>query len=160
MDCKEEVLFRHRGSISRRWMENPGTVDDELSGAVRALLLDSPGSPPSMAEVADALHLSIRTLRRRLTALNTGFSALVADIRGSLACRYLTDTNWPLEVIAEKVGYSDASNLRQAIKRWVGESPQAYRARVGRVSVRTERHEHVVRSQVEPRIFAPPARDQ
>jgi AraC-like DNA-binding protein len=143
MNCKDDVLFRHRSSIARRWMAMSGTVDHELSDAVRALVLERPGSPPSMAEVADALRLSTRTLRRRLKGLNTGFSALVADIRGSLACHYLTDTSWPLDVIAEKVGYSDASNLRQAIKRWVGESPQAYRARIGRVPARATHQDHV-----------------
>lgn len=131
MDIRAEVLVRHRTSISRRWMEITGTVDRELCDAVRALLLERPGSPPSMVEVADALHLSTRTLRRRLKALNTGFSALVADMRGTLACHYLTDTTWPLDLIAEKVGYSDASNLRQAVKRWIGVSPQAYRERLG-----------------------------
>lgn len=144
MDSKQDVLSRHRSSIARRWMEMSGSVDHELGNAVRALLLERPGSPPSMAEVADALRLSTRTLRRRLKALNTGFSELVADIRGNLACHYLTDTSWPLDVIAEKVGYSDASNLRQAIKRWVGESPQAYRARIGSAPERTSHHDHVV----------------
>lgn len=144
MNRKQDVLYRHRGSIARRWMEMSGTVDHELSNAVRALLLERPGSPPSMAEVADALHLSTRTLRRRLAGLNTGFSALVADIRGGLACHYLTDTSWPLDVIAEKVGYSDASNLRQAIKRWIGESPQAYRERIGRAPVRAMHQDQVV----------------
>lgn len=149
MESKQNVLYRHQGSIARRWMQMPGTVDHELSEAVRALLLERPGRPPSMAEVADALRLSTRTLRRRLKALDTGFSALVADIRGSLACHYLTDTSLPLDVIAEKVGYSDASNLRQAVKRWIGESPQAYRARNGRMPIKTNRPKHIAHNQAE-----------
>ena len=83
-----------------------------------------------MAEVADALLLSPRTLRRRLHGLNTRFCDLMAEVRGEVARRYLIDTSWSVERIAEEVGYSDAANFRQALKRWTGQSPQCYRASV------------------------------
>ncbi len=104
-----------------------GAPDERLLPAVRELLARRVDQPPSLSEVAQALLLSPRTLRRRLFDLDTRFSALVAEVRGEEACRILLNTSWSLERIAEEVGYSDAANLRAAVKRWTGQSPQSFR---------------------------------
>lgn len=117
-------------SVRRRWRAGAGEVDAKLIDRLRAILRQSADSPPSLTEVAEALLLSPRTLRRRLLGLNTRFSEVVAEVRGEVARRYLVDTSWSVERIAEEVGYSDAANFRQALKRWTGQSPRRYRASV------------------------------
>jgi AraC-like DNA-binding protein len=117
-------------AVRRRWRAEASQVDAALIDRLRALLLPRADSPPSLAEVADALLLSPRTLRRRLHGLNTRFSEVLAEVRGEVARRYLVTTSWSVERIAEEVGYSDAANFRQAVKRWTGQSPRCYRASV------------------------------
>jgi AraC-like DNA-binding protein len=53
----------------------------------------------------------------------------VNDVRHQLALRYLATTNFTVEVIAERLGYSDTANFRHAFRRWTGVSPRAYVAR-------------------------------
>ena len=105
-------------------------ADERLLASVRQLLEERTNQQVTLGEIAAELLLSPRTLRRRLLELNTRFSTLVAEVRGNQVRRYLTETTWSLDRIAEQVGYSDAANLRQAVKRWTGESPQGFRSRV------------------------------
>ncbi|WP_460479254.1 helix-turn-helix transcriptional regulator [Comamonas humi] len=113
--------------LRARWRLGSGIPDERLLDAVRALLASRADAPPALAEVAQSLLLSPRTLRRRLFELNVRFCDLMAQARGQQACRYLLNTSWSLERIAEEVGYSDAANLRHAVKRWTGQSPQSFR---------------------------------
>lgn len=117
----------HAMSSIRRWDRGSNAGKAELLAAVRDLIAKGADRPPTLGEVAQALLLSPRTLRRRLLDLDTRFSVLMAEVRGEQACQYLLTTSWSLERIAEEVGYSDAANLRQAVKRWTGQSPQNFR---------------------------------
>lgn len=117
-------------AVRRRWRADASQVDAALLDRLRAILMQRADCPPSLAEVADTLLLSPRTLRRRLHGLNTRFSEVLAEVRGEVARRYLVDTSWSVERIAEEVGYSDAANFRQALKRWTGQSPRRFRASV------------------------------
>lgn len=82
---------------------------------------------PGSAEIATALHMSDRTLRRRLEKLGTSFSAILDERRKQLAQRLLRE-GVTVEVIAERLGYRDVANFRQAFKRWTGEAPSLFRA--------------------------------
>lgn len=116
--------------VSARWKTATGTADERLLASIKALLKERAHRQVTLAEIADELLLSPRTMRRRLLELNTRFSTLVAEVRGDQVCHYLTETSWSLDRIAEHVGYSDAANLRQAVKRWTGKSPQGFRSQV------------------------------
>ncbi|MFJ1472557.1 helix-turn-helix domain-containing protein [Massilia orientalis] len=122
--------YPHTSVVTARWKTQTGTADQRLLASVRKLLEERANQQATLAEIADELLLSPRTLRRRLLELNTRFSTLVAEVRGDQVRRYLTETSWSLDRIAEEVGYSDAANLRQAVKRWTGESPQGFRLRM------------------------------
>ncbi|MCP2067576.1 UNVERIFIED_ORG: transcriptional regulator GlxA family with amidase domain [Pseudomonas reinekei] len=121
--------FSHANAVGARWRTEAGVADERLLETILKLLDEPERQPIALAEVAQALLLSPRTLRRRLLELNTRFSTLMAEARRMHVCRYLTETSWPLDQIAEHVGYSDAANLRQAVKRLTGESPQDLRSR-------------------------------
>jgi AraC-like DNA-binding protein len=99
----------------------------DIRARVRAMILSANGTVPALAEVARRLFLSTRTLRRRLEEAQTSYQDIVGEIRRDLAVRYLTETTLTTDIIAERLGYSDTANFRQAFKRWVGESPQRYR---------------------------------
>lgn len=77
--------------------------------------------------VANSLHLSPRTLIRRLQGEGYRFQELLDHHRYKTACRLLTNKSWNLEKIAEHLGYSDASNFRRAFKKWSGLTPREYR---------------------------------
>jgi AraC-like DNA-binding protein len=95
---------------------------------VQSMLQASPSRIPSLPEVASRLHLSPRTLRRKLEAVGSSYNLILEDVRKKLAIRYLLDTPLTTEAISERLSYSDAANFRHAFKRWTGSAPRAFRS--------------------------------
>lgn len=98
---------------------------------VRMLLLAQPGHFPGIEHVARQLHVSVRTLRRRLKEENSSFRELLDEVRFQLAKEYLLDTRLPLTEIAELVGYTEAGNFSHAFRRWSGQPPRDFRNQHG-----------------------------
>ncbi len=81
----------------------------------------------SLAQVARALGLSPRTLKRRLADEASSFSALLEEARRDRALLLLRDPELPLDQLAERLGYSDVANFTRAFRRWTGTTPGAFR---------------------------------
>jgi AraC-like DNA-binding protein len=77
----------------------------------------------SLRDVARRLHLSERTLRRRLGESGVTFSELVSRVRHDLADDWLQRTDFNVKHISYLLGYSDAAAFSRAYKRWTGRSP-------------------------------------
>lgn len=100
---------------------------DGLSGQIRGLLLSRPGRLPDMEQLATSLHMSSRTLRRRLQQDNVSFRTLLEEVRETLAEELLAIGGLSLEEVAERLGYGEVSNFIHAFKRWKGVTPSQYR---------------------------------
>ncbi|MCO6059275.1 AraC family transcriptional regulator [Pseudomonas sp. MOB-449] len=98
-----------------------------FAGRIRDLLLARPGQLPDMERLAQALHMTSRTLRRKLAAEDTSFRQLQEEVLGALAEELLSSTSLRLEEIAERLGYGEVSNFIHAFKRWKGITPRQYR---------------------------------
>jgi len=84
---------------------------------------------PTLNEVAATLHLSTRTLHRRLADRCLNFHHLLAETRFRLAKNYLADPRLQLNQIALLLGYSEQSAFTRAFSAWAGISPQRFRNR-------------------------------
>jgi AraC-like DNA-binding protein len=106
----------------------------ETSMAVRVqrLLLESQNGFPSLPTTARLLHLTPRTLHRRLVDEGTSYKALLEDVRRTLAVENLKAARQGVAEIAYALGYSDVANFRRAFKRWQAVSPAQFRARANR----------------------------
>jgi AraC-like DNA-binding protein len=110
---------------------------DELNtlNAVRRLLfnyfdrLDPERTALTLDQVADALHMSSRTLIRRLRAQNTTFQAVADGIQMHRARDLLANPALRVHAIARQLGYRDATGFVRAFKRWYGTTPGAFRTR-------------------------------
>jgi AraC-like DNA-binding protein len=106
---------------------------DPLVSAARGMILDElKAGAPSPASVARALHMSERTLRRRLEAEGTSYQALLEGLREQLAREYVVRTRDGFEAVAQRLGFRDASTFFRAFKRWTGTTPAQYRVTQGR----------------------------
>jgi AraC-like DNA-binding protein len=105
----------------------------KLTERVRSAILNElAGGNPSVAHVAPRLHMSARTLERRLEREGTTFSALLDDMRKGLALRYVGAQDLAFTEIAFLLGFSQVSSFHRAFKRWTNETPLNYRrARLG-----------------------------
>ncbi len=77
-------------------------------------------------EVAPDLHLSVRTLQRRLGAEGTSFSAVLDETRRDAALELLAGDP-SLKQISKAVGLSSTRALVRAMKRWTGLTPSEWR---------------------------------
>jgi len=82
----------------------------------------------SLAELADALATTPRTLQRRFSEDGTSLSKLVGAARLSAACHLLEATSIPVAAIGFLAGYADAAHLTRSFKRQTGLTPTGYRS--------------------------------
>jgi AraC-like DNA-binding protein len=100
-----------------------------LAGQVRDQLLRHPSAPPNAGRIAGVLHMSERTLRRRLAREGVSVRFLLDEIREQLAEELLISGGLTVAQVAERLGYVEISSFSQAFRRWKGVGPRAYRSR-------------------------------
>lgn len=103
--------------------------DDDFEHALKQALVKSlHNGEPTLEVVASSLHISSRTLQRRLAERNIQFHGLLEATRLALAREYLGNPNLSLTEIALLLGYSEQSAFNRAFKRWTGQTPKQARA--------------------------------
>ena len=86
-----------------------------------------PDGPPNQQQIAEALHVSNRTLQRKLKDEGTSFMDLLQDTRLQLARKYLRHPNRSVVETAYLLGFSEPSTFSRAFKRWTGTAPADFR---------------------------------
>jgi AraC-like DNA-binding protein len=99
-----------------------------IRARVEAALIERlPHGEPSQDEIAAALHVSTRSLQRRLAEAGTSYRDLLDDTRRALAVSYLRDKSYSVSEVTYLLGFSDTSSFSRAFRRWTGESPSEFR---------------------------------
>jgi AraC-like DNA-binding protein len=109
--------------------------DREMVLRVRDLLRNALPANLDLDYVASALHLSQRTLHRRLADEGASFRGIKDTLRRDLALAQLAKSNDPVAKIAADLGYADTSTFFRAFTDWTGMAPTDYRRRLGTTSV-------------------------
>jgi AraC-like DNA-binding protein len=104
---KSDVVSRCRAEVLEHLSSGEGTAED----------------------AARQLHMSPRTLQRKLAEAKTTYLQLVDDTRKDLALRYIEDPRRSVTDITFSLGFSQPSAFTRAFKRWTGLSPSDYRTR-------------------------------
>jgi len=99
----------------------------ETTAAVERQLRPRLRDNPQMTDVATALHLSERTLRRQLAEEGTSFSALHDRVRTERALELLQDAEVTIASVGSQIGFNDVREFRRAFKRWTGHTPSETR---------------------------------
>jgi AraC-like DNA-binding protein len=85
------------------------------------------GRRPTVDDIADALHISSRTLQRRLQDQGYNFQRVLEEARHQLARYYLNNSVLELNEAAYLLGYEDASSFVRAFRTWEGVPPARWR---------------------------------
>jgi AraC-like DNA-binding protein len=104
--------------------------DREMVFRVRDLLRAALPTNLALEDVADRLHLSPRTLHRRLEEEGASFRTIKEATRRDIAYARLTKTTQPIARIAADLGYADTSTFYRAFVSWSGVSPERFRAQL------------------------------
>ncbi|HEY6561304.1 MAG TPA: AraC family transcriptional regulator ligand-binding domain-containing protein [Polyangiaceae bacterium] len=86
-------------------------------------------APPAVADVARELHVSQRTLARKLEREGTSFTQELDGARRELALSFMLDSEISLTELAFRLGFSHTESFHRAFKRWTGEPPLAWKKR-------------------------------
>ena len=98
-----------------------------ISQVVALAFRNAEGGLPTIEGIASTMNISSATLKRKLKAEGQSFRAIKDETLHKKAMKLLKDTAQSVELIAEKLGYSDASNFAKAFKGWSGMSPSDFR---------------------------------
>jgi AraC-like DNA-binding protein len=85
------------------------------------------GQRPSIEDIADALHISSRTLQRRLQDEGSSLQRVLEDARRQMARQYLNNSVLELNEAAYLLGYEDSSSFVRAFRSWEGVPPARWR---------------------------------
>jgi AraC-like DNA-binding protein len=98
-----------------------------LVRSVRRLLWDRDGGVRAPREVAKAVHMSPRTLRRKLALHGSSLSSLLGAERRDRAVSLLRSSELSIEEMSDLLGYGSVQNFTRAFRQWTGETPAAFR---------------------------------
>jgi AraC-like DNA-binding protein len=102
-------------------------ADAGIAGQIRAAISAQTDAAPSLEQVARALRVSPRTLKRKLADHGTTFSVIRDDLRRQRALLLLDNRNLSIGEVAARLGYTELPNFTRAFRKWTGMTPAAYR---------------------------------
>lgn len=109
----------------------PAPAAATLSERVRSELQETlTGGIPTAEEVAQSLHMSVRTLHRNLQQEGATFSELLNQLRQERATSYLADPDISISEVAFLLGFAELSSFYRAFKRWTNATPAEFRAAI------------------------------
>jgi AraC-like DNA-binding protein len=111
----DEELKRHKGQE---------TFPERVRATVQRRLA---GRRPKMLDIARELHISSRTLQRRLQDAGYSFQQVLEEARHQLARHYLNSSLLELNETAYLLGYEDSNSFVRAFRTWEGVPPAQWR---------------------------------
>ena len=127
-----EVAWRH--ALRQCDQTRACAVERDTLGAVLSYLHGASEADrrrraaPTLEEVAEALHISPRTLIRRLRRIGTTYQRVVDEFLKARACELLANERLRVKEVAAALGFDNPANFGKAFKRWCGTTPGGYRA--------------------------------
>ena len=85
------------------------------------------GRRPNIEDIADALHISSRTLQRHLQDEGSSFQRVLEEARHKLARHYLNNSVLELNEAAYLLGFEDSNSFVRAFRTWEGVPPARWR---------------------------------
>ena len=78
---------------------------------------------PTIEEIAEALHMTPRSLQRALQTEGYQYRQLLSDARQEMARLLLCHTGYPIKEVAFRLGFRELSSFHRFCMRWFGATP-------------------------------------
>ncbi|NIB40810.1 AraC family transcriptional regulator [Pseudomaricurvus alkylphenolicus] len=120
-------LGQHQDRLVEQYLARSG-LEDTLRARVKLKVLDALANGGARLEdLAEAFHMTPRTLQRKLKKEECSYHDLLDESRKQLALEFAEDPHMSATQIALSLGFADTATFARAFKRWTGESLTAYR---------------------------------
>jgi AraC-like DNA-binding protein len=122
----DQQLIRMHNRVLQKYLEQQQR--SKMVASVReSIVAHLPSGDVNKHQVAKALHMSTRTLQRRLQEEGSSFVEILNETRRELALQYIQDDSLPLKEVSYLLGYSNSTTFSKAFKRWTGKNPSTAR---------------------------------
>ncbi len=118
----------------KRFMKNPflelftsHREDDSWATRIKNAIGSDLKTIPPFIEIAARLNIHPKKLNRLLTDEGVSYMAIKNQLRRDTAIYYLSKRHLSVEEIAFETGFSEASSLIKAFKKWTGVTPYTYK---------------------------------
>lgn len=133
LDCPlvrtEDSLRRFLRDAPYHLLVSPDEDDSTLLSQMKRIVgNDLSHEFPSVVAMADRLHMSVRTLRRRLKEHGTTYQQFKDELRREHAMRWLNQPELKINAISALLGFDEPSAFHRSFKKWTGMTPGEYRA--------------------------------
>lgn len=123
----DPVMREMMDAYADRLLEQLSQCDGFISGIRKLMIADMATGSISLDGIAGAMHLTPRTLQRRLSEQGESFKGLLDKVRKELALTYIAQPFIDLAELAYLLGFSDQTAFQRAFKKWTGSTPGKYR---------------------------------
>ncbi|MDC0661366.1 AraC family transcriptional regulator [Marinobacter sp. SS21] len=114
--------------LCERELAQLGSAGDSMGLRVCAQLVQAPeGGYPDLESIASRIHMTTRTIARKLSDEGTSFQLLLDETRRRDACAMIEEGTLQLQDIATRLGYLNPANFTRAFRRWTGKTPSEWR---------------------------------
>ena len=133
-------IRRDQDDLARFLDGAPGKItmlyrrDREMVRQIRDILAASMPEALSIEDIADRLHVSLRTVQRRLKEEGSSYRAIKSALRRDIALSKIEKSKKSVGEIANELGYAETSAFFRAFVDWTGETPTSYRRRMRSLS--------------------------
>lgn len=128
--ARDMVVYQRRSGHEAQlsfWLQHRNHVQSRVH-QVQNQVMNQPGHPWTVTELAASVHLGERHLRRLFQqATGSTLQDYLQQARLELARRLLEQTQLSLEQIAARCGFSAERSLRRSWGRWHDDTPGEYR---------------------------------
>jgi AraC-like DNA-binding protein len=144
-DAADNKFVASAEYLERRLVHTPGSLQEFLDNAVFGLIalnskpssttaairslikLDFGTGIPSFEQMAENLHMSESSLRRRLLKEETSYQNIKDQVRCEIAVEHLRREDTKINDLAELLGFTEPSSFVRSFRGWMGVTPRAYR---------------------------------
>ncbi len=100
---------------------------------VKHVILKNMGNEQvSIADVAEELEVSVRTLQYHLKSESKSYREALNAVRKRVAKHYVENTRMDFSTVSVLLGYAEPSIFFRAFRKWYGATPKAVRGRAGK----------------------------
>lgn len=123
----KEDLPQYLDEAPLQWFRKPAFYDAYTTQVIRLLEESSSLNDIGLETIAEKLHMTSRTLRRKLTAEGSSFQTLKDTIRRDQAINFLGDYRLTIAEVGRRIGFHEPTAFTRAFKQWTGLTPGIYR---------------------------------
>ena len=120
-------LQRYLAKVPLVWFRKLHFIERQTDRVLQILKHSDELQSIRVEDVASSLHMTARTLRRKLHSESTQFQALKDQVRRERALYWLGQPDYSIKETAVKAGYTETTSFVRAFRNWTGMSPGQYR---------------------------------